>query len=328
MRAVMGLCAVALCGLVLCGMSTTAEAQFNGPASLVASPEMNRPVTLTTDQAVLFPPEHDAVLVAGDLVVVHVFGQPDYLPTVRVSIDGNVLLPLIGDVHLAGLSVTAGEGLIASRLVAAGIYRNPQVTLQVTEGPGSVATVMGEARGIVPIVGTRHLLDVLTAAGGLPATASHVVTIHRAGQSEPIVVDLGSDPMHSQMADIPIFAGDTIIVSRIGVVYILGAFKTLGVIPLTPYTPLTLLQATALSGGPSFEAKYDDLRVIRTVGGTRTVVKLDMHRVLYGKDPDPILQPNDIVFLPPSALKASITNGSVGTLLGAASLLVTVALFH
>lgn len=333
MRAVMGLRAMVLCGLtlyglVLCGMSTTAEAQFNGPASLVASPEMNRPVTLTTDQAVLFPPEHDAVLVAGDLVVVHVFGQPDYLPTVRVSIDGNVLLPLIGDVHLAGLSVTAGEGLIASRLVAAGIYRNPQVTLQVTEGPGSVATVMGEARGIVPIVGTRHLLDVLTAAGGLPATASHVVTIHRAGQSEPIVVDLGSDPMHSQMADIPIFAGDTIIVSRIGVVYILGAFKTLGVIPLTPYTPLTLLQATALSGGPSFEAKYDDLRVIRTVGGTRTVVKLDMHRVLYGKDPDPILQPNDIVFLPPSALKASITNGSVGTLLGAASLLVTVALFH
>jgi polysaccharide export outer membrane protein len=116
------------------------------------------------------------------------------------------------------------------------------------------------------------------------------------------------------------------VVSRIGVVYMIGAFKTPGTIPLTPYTPLTLMQATALSGGISFEGKFDDLRVIRTIGGERTVVKLDIKKVLYGKAPDPILQPNDIVFLPSSALKASIGNGSVGTLLGIASLLISVAL--
>jgi polysaccharide export outer membrane protein len=303
-----------------------ATAQFNGPASITSSAEINRPVTVTTDQALLYPATHDLLLTAGDLISIRIFAQPDYAPVVRVGTDGNVMLPAIGIIHLAGLSVTGAEQLIAKKLVDAGIYRDPQVTLQITEGPNAVATVIGETHGIVPIVGTRRLLDVLTGLGGLPPTASHVVTIHRPGQDTPIVVDLGSDPLRSQLSDIPIFAGDTIIVSRIGVVFMIGSFKTPGTIPLTPYAPLTLMQATALSGGVAFEGKYDDLRIIRTIGNQRTVVKLDVKRVLYGRDPDPILQPNDIVFLPSSALKASIGNGSVGTLLGIASLLISVTL--
>jgi polysaccharide export outer membrane protein len=307
-------------------IATPMLAQFNGPASATGSPEINRPVTITTDQALLYPATHDVLLSFGDLIAIRVFAQPDYVPNVRIGTDGNVLLPLIGIAHLEGMSITQAEQLIASKLVDEGIYRNPQVTLQVTEGPNAVATVIGEAHGIVPIIGTRRLLDVITSLGGLPSTASHVVTIHRPGIETPIVVDLGSDPMRSQLANIPIFAGDTIIVSRIGVVYMIGSFKTPGTIPLTPYAALTLMQATALSGGVAFEGKYDDLRIIRTTGSERTVVKLDIKKVLYGKAPDPILQPNDIVFLPGSALKGSIGNGSVGTLLGIASLLISVAI--
>ena len=316
--------AFALEALIICALITApVHAQFNGPASLTTSQEINRPVSVTTDPAILYPATHDLLLSSGDLVSIRVFSQADYMPIVRIGTNGDALLPLIGVVHLEGLSVTDAERLIEKRLIDGGIYRDPQVTLQVTEGPNAVATVIGETHGIVPIVGTRRLLDVLTSLGGLPPTASHTITIHRAGQETPIIVDLGSDPLKSQLADIPIFAGDTIVVSRIGVVYIIGAFKTPGTISLTPYAPLTLMQATALSGGLAFEGKYDDLRVIRTVGGERTVVKLDIKRVLYGKAPDPILQPNDIVFLPSSAIKAAIGNGSVGTLLGVASLLIT-----
>ncbi len=311
-----------LLALALLLSALPALAQFNGPGSQTGTPEINRPVTLTTDQALLYPATHDLLLSTGDLIGVRVFAQADYTPSVRVGTDGNVLLPLIGVVHLAGLSVTQAEELIQRRLIDAGIYRNPQVTLQVTEGPNAVATVVGEAHGIVPIIGTRRLLDVLTTIGGLPSTASHVVTIHRPGVAEPIVVDLGSDPLRSQLADIPIFAGDTIVVARIGVVYMLGSFKTPGVIALTPYSQLTLMQATALSGGLAFEGKYDDLRVIRTIEGQRTVVKIDVKKVLYGKAPDPILQPNDIVFLPNSAIKASISNGTLNTVLSVTGLLV------
>jgi len=299
--------------------------QFNGPASLTAAPEINRPVTITTDRSVLFPPNHDIVLSAGDVISLRVFSQTDYSPVVRIGTDGNVQLQFIGVLHLEGLTITQAEELIQRKLIEAGIYRNPQVTLQITEGPNAVVSVIGEMHGVVPIAGSRRLLDVLTTVGGLPGSASHVITIHRPGDAEPIVVDLGSDPMRSQLADIPIFAGDTIVVSRIGVVYMIGAFKTPGTIALTPYSPLTLMQATALSGGVSFEGKYDDLRVIRTVGDQRTVVKLDVKKVLYGKAPDPILQPNDIVFLPNSVLKASIGNGSLGTLLGIVGLVISIA---
>jgi polysaccharide export outer membrane protein len=225
---------------------------------------------------------------------------------------------------LNGLTVSQAEELLEQRLIDAQIYRNPQVTIQLVEGPNQVATVVGEVHSVIPIIGSRRLLDVLAVAGGLPPTASHVITISRPGVAEPLVVDLGTDPLHSGLANIPIFAGDTVIISRIGVIYMLGAFKIPGTIPLTQYSPLTLMEATAISGGLNFQGKYNDVRLIRTVGDHRTVVKLDIQRILHGSDPDPILQANDIVFLPDSAFKASISNGSLGTLLGIVSLLIAV----
>ncbi len=141
-----------------------------------------------------------------------------------------------------------------------------------------------------------------------------------------IIVDLGTDPLHSGLANVPIFPGDTIIISRIGIVYMMGAFKASGNHPPDAvFAPLTLMEATALSGGVNFSGKYDDVRLIRTVGDHRTVVKLDIQRILHGKDPDPILQANDIVFIPDSTIKASMSNGSLGTLLGIVSLLLAVA---
>lgn len=315
--------ACASAALLLC--AAAAAAQFNGPPSTTPTQELNRPATVTSDRKLLYPEVHDALLAPGDLITVRVFGQPDFNPSVRVASDGTALLPLIGVVPLAGLSVTQAGETIAGRLLKAGIYTNPQVTVQLTEGSNQIITVIGEARGTVPVTGPRRLLDVLSGVGGLPPTASHVITIDRPGESEPIVVDLGTDPMHSQLVNIPVFAGDTVVVSRIGLVYMIGAFKAPGTIALTAYTPLTLMQATALSGGVTFEGKYDDLRIIRTIGDKRTLVKVNVRDVLYGKAPDPILQSNDIVFLPTSALKASIGNGSVGTLLGVLGLVISIA---
>ena len=317
------------CGFValLCALTLPASAQFNGPGIVTGTDisNVNKPTAITTDQALLYPPTRDLQLGPGDQLTIHVFGQTDYEPIVRIGLDGKALLPLLGVVSLQGMTVTAAEELLARKFEDAGMFREPQVTIQVTDGPNSTVTVVGETHGVIPVVGSRRLLDVLAAAGGLPPTASHVITINRPGLADPLVVDLGTDPAHSSLANIPIFAGDTIVVSRIGLVYVIGAFKTPGSVPLVQNTPLTLLEATALSGGVAFEGKYDDLRLIRTVGNERTVTKLDMKKVLYGKAPDPILQPNDIIFLPNSTLKASIGNGSLGTLLGVVGLVISIA---
>jgi polysaccharide export outer membrane protein len=309
--------------ILLLTAAAGAFAQFSGPATSSSS-SYNQPLIVTTDPAILNPGERDVVLTIGDMISIRVFADTDYSTAVRINNDGTVLLPLIGIVHLEGLSVTKAEQLIAEKLVADGMYNNPQVTLQITEGPNSVVTIVGETHAVVPIVGSRRLLDVLSTAGGLPTTASHVITIDRPGVTQPIVIDLGTDPLRSSFANIPVFPGDTIVVSRIGIVYIFGSFKgSLGTIPLNAYTPLTLTEATALSGGVTFDARYSDLRIIRTVGNHRTVAVYNIKKVLNGKVPDPILQPNDIVYLPPVPLKQLLTSGGLGTVLGLVDLALT-----
>lgn len=295
--------------------------QFSGPALSVPQ-QANGVQTPTTDLALLTQAAGDVTIVPGDVLTVHIFGVTDYAPVVRVDADGKVQLPLIGEVPVSGLTSTQAGNLIAARLVDAKMYINPQVGIQVTESAGQFATVSGEVHAIVPINGSRRLLDVLAVAGSLPPTASHVITILRPALKEPIVVDLGTDPLRSAKANVPILPRDTIIISRVGVVYILGEFKTSGAIPLEQTSPLTLLQASALSGGLLFPAKYQDLRIIRTVGLERRFVQVNMKKIAEGKEADPILQADDIVFLPTSNFKAFLVSNQIGTITSIASLLL------
>ncbi len=309
---------VAIFGLCATGAGC---AQFSGPA-LGVSPQQNQVQTLTNDPTILAPTLRDPRILPGDLMLVHIFGTTDFPSPVRVSVDGTIQLPLIGSVTIAGLTINQTENLIAERLKNAGMYLDPQVTVQVTESVSQFATVAGELHAVVPLAGNRRLLDVIAAAGSLPPTASHVITILREGQEKPIIVDLGTDPAQSAKADIQILPGDKILISRVGVVYILGAFKTQGAIPLQQNSPLTLMQATALSGGVGYEGKYNDLRLVRTTGLERSVVTVNIKRVLNGQDPDPVLQADDIVFLPSSALKAAIKGGGLNTITSLASVLL------
>jgi len=305
--------------VLLCALALPAFGQFNGPGPITTG-QLNQPAAVTSDQGLLNPAPRDLQLTHGDLIEIKIFGQPEYAPPVRIGADGNVLLPFIGVISLNHLTITAAEKLIAAKLSAAGMYQEPQVTIQVTDGPNATVTVVGEAHGVLPVIGSRRLLDVIAAAGGIPATASHVITINRSGELQPLVVDLGTNPAQSAFADIPVFPGDTIVVARIGVVYLLGSFKTQGAVPLTTNTPLTLMEATALGGGLAFDAKYSDLRIIRTTGDQRTVLKLNVMDVMHGKVPDPVLQANDILYMPPSFIKASISNGSLNTILSLVSI--------
>jgi polysaccharide export outer membrane protein len=328
--------------LVVAVSGRSAWAQFSGPA-LGASTQVNPPVTITTDPAILYPGHRDVILGREDLLTVRLYGSTDYTPTARVALDGSIQLPLVGTLQVEGLTLHQAQDLIAQKLIAAGMYRDPQVSIQITDSPNLIATVVGELHGVVPIIGERRLYDVLATVGagggsgaslsptattvvvgggGLPSTASHVITINRPGVAEPITVDLGTDPAKSAMADIPIFPRDTIIVPRVGVVYVLGAFKTQGAIPLQQNSPITLMKVAALAGGPGFEGSYGDLRIIRSVGLSRQVVRIDIKKVINGKAPDPVLLAEDIVFLPSNPMKAAIKSGGLSTLLGIASILV------
>jgi polysaccharide export outer membrane protein len=265
-------------------------------------------------------PSEDFTLSPGDLISVRVFLQPEYGATVRVGLDGRVQLPYIGSVSIQGLTVREAQALIAERLRSGQFYREPEVIIQVLDTVNGSVMITGEVHAQVPVTNERSLREILLTAGGLPASASHTIKIVRPGVAEPIVVDLGTDLASSAAANVPVRPHDIIQITRASVVYVLGAFARQGAVPLDQATPLTLLQLAAISGGINYEGKYKDLRLIRTVGTERKVVAVDIKKVRDGKAADPILQANDIVFLPTDQMKATLKNLGVGGVLGLVSL--------
>ena len=310
------------------GQADTPGAQAGAPALGAASSEApgqaaTPAATPLAGESMLYPGE-DFKLGPGDLIAVRVFQQGDYQATVRVDADGNVLLPFIGSVNVKGLTVRAAQILIADRLRTGQYYRNPEVTIQVLDTVNGSVIVTGEIHGVVPVATERSLREVLLIAGGLPATASHTVKIVRPGLADPIVVDLGTDLASSTAASIPVRPHDIIQITRASVVYVLGAFSHQGAVPLDQAAPLTLLQLVSLSGGIGFEGRFADLRLIRTVGTERKLVEVDVKKVRDGKAPDPVLQANDIVFLPTNAMKAMLKSLGTGGVIGLVSVLIAV----
>jgi polysaccharide export outer membrane protein len=124
---------------------------------------------------------------AGDLVAITVYsgsGDEKTAPfPARVAEDGTVMVPLIGAVTIGGLEPVAAEQRIASAGIERGVYRQPYITLTVTEHSVNRVTVMGAVAkpGVVELPrGSSDLASALAAAGGLSVDAgTQVEILHR-----------------------------------------------------------------------------------------------------------------------------------------------------
>ncbi len=244
----------------------------------------------------------------GDLLKVSVFGAPESDQEVRVDQDGNLSLNFIGSVHVAGLTANAAQDLIAKKLVAGGFYAQPQVSIFVKEYATQGISVMGEVQhpGVYPILGARRLFDVISLAGGTGPKAGRVVSIsHRDHPESPRSVMLSNDAMESAKSNIEVFPGDTVVVSRAGVVYVVGdVHKPSGVI-MDNGTDMTVLQAIAMAEGTNPTAKLNNAKLIRTTATGRQELPLALKDMLSSKVPDLRLQAEDIIFVPTSAAKSA-----------------------
>ncbi len=293
------------------------HAQFNGPAD-TARDTVNALHPITTDPAILYPPARDPRVQTGDVLRVSIAGVSDYTASDRVSAHGTVVLPLLPDpLTLEGLTTQEAQNLIAARYIAFGMFVNPQVRVEITESPKSIVTFFGELHGTQPIPsGNRRLFEVMGAAGGLPSTVSHVISIDRPGLLDSINVDIGSDQEQSKYANIPVFAGDTITAGTIGRFYLLGGFNTQGAFALNSNAPLTMLQLLALGGGKPRYAKLTQVHIIRTIGTQRTVVTVDVKAAYKGYGPDPVIMSDDIIIAPTDYLKRIFDVGGIQTIIG------------
>jgi len=244
----------------------------------------------------------------GDLLKVSVFGAPESDQEVRVDPDGNLSLNFIGSVHVAGLTNSQAQDLIAKKLMAGGFYTQPQVSIFVKEYATQGVSVMGEVLkpGVYPLLGSRRLFDVLSLAGGTGPKAGRVVSIsHRDHPETPRTLLLSNDATESAKSNVDVFPGDTVVVSRAGVVYVVGdVHKPSGVI-MDNGTDMTVLQAIAMAEGTNPTASLNKAKLIRTTPTGRQELPLALKDILASKAPDMRLQAEDIIFVPNSAAKSA-----------------------
>ena len=239
----------------------------------------------------------------GDLLNISVYGLPDFTQDLRVNSSGDAYLPLIGYVQLAGLTPDQAQAVIENRLREGEFVRSPHVTVFLKEYVNQSATVTGEVNrpGVYPILGTRRLLEVLATAGGLTPRAGKTVTItHRDHPEEPVKVALPADLVKSPKDNIEILPGDTLVVNRAGVVYVVGEVARPSGLIMDNNEKMSVMQAIALAGGTTSVAAMNSAKLIRTTDKGREELELPLKKILYAKQADIDLKPDDIIFVPGS----------------------------
>ncbi|MBV9573399.1 MAG: polysaccharide biosynthesis/export family protein [Acidobacteriales bacterium] len=243
------------------------------------------------------------ILGPGDLIEVNVYNVPELTTKSRVGSDGNLYLPLIDYVHVGGLTADQAQALIQERLAAGGFVKSPHVSVFVNEYTSQGVNVLGEVArpGVYPALGERRLFNVISAAGGLTEKAGRSITITRRNPADaPIVVPLTRNLVDSPESNVPIFPGDTVVVRKADIVYVVGDVgRPSGF--LMDSGQLTVLQAIALAGGTTRTSKLNGARILHKSAGGMTETEVPLKKILTAKAPDVPLQADDILFVPSSA---------------------------
>jgi len=239
---------------------------------------------------------------AGDLLDVGMYGMPDFKAEVRVNSGGEISLPMLGTVMVGGLPVEQAGKLIERRLVQMQLFNDPHIMVFVKEYATQGISVLGEVQkaGIYPLLGSKTLYDVISAAGGTtPKAGKYVLITHRNEPQRAIRVALGAP--ESVENNVRIEPGDTVVVSKAGLVYVVGNVRQPGGFVMENDRTITVLQALALAQGPGPNAALNGAKLIRKTPAGPEEVPLPLKKILAAKAPDLQLQPDDIVFVPVSA---------------------------
>ena len=254
-----------------------------------------------------------------------------------VDMRGNISLPRLGRVHVAGLTPEQTEAVLEQRL---GEYlQKPDVLVTVTQyhtQPVSVLGMVGTP-GIQQIRGSKTLFEVISGAGGLKPEAGDTIKITRRKDMGALplakVVDdetgeysvgevAANDIVNATnpRANIEIKPHDIISVAKANLVYVIGAVKKPGGFILASNDNVTVLKAMALANGMERTATGKDVRILRLVEGspTREEIHIDLKGIMNAKTADFPMKPDDILFIPTSnsrnvAVRALETIVSMGT---------------
>jgi polysaccharide export outer membrane protein len=236
-----------------------------------------------------------------------VAAAPVFQDGLRVNATGDVTLPLIGRVPVAGHTTTEIEHDLARRLVAAGVLRNPQVSVQVAEYRSRVVAVVGsvERPGLYPVTRAgATVADLIWAAGGPSKDAGRFVELAPAAADgarsadPPVRLDLqvlqhatGTDAVRVNPR---VAAGDVISVPAAGSVLVEGWVDKPGSYAVT--RGLTASGAIAAAGGVLFAADRQTVTVRRVLApGEERSFTVDLTAIADGRAGDLALADGDVI---------------------------------
>ncbi|MFO1205511.1 MAG: polysaccharide export protein EpsE [Burkholderiales bacterium] len=233
------------------------------------------------------------ILGPGDVVKITVFQNPDMTTEARVSEEGKITFPLIGQVEIGGVTPAAAEARIAGRLNSGGFVLNPQVNMVVTQFRSRMVSVLGQVGkpGRYPIEErSANVSDMLATAGGvLPTGGDEVIVVRKKGDSEErLVVDLDAGLLEGGAGPkVELENDDTIYVPRAPLFYIYGEVQKPGQYRLE--RGITVMQAISAGGGLTLRGTDKRVRISRTEPDG-TVKEID------AKLNDPVRR-NDVIYV-------------------------------
>jgi polysaccharide export outer membrane protein len=208
----------------------------------------------------------EILLGPGDVVKSAVYGSPDLSVETRVSESGSLTFPLLGDVHVGGLSVQQAEKKIAGLLEKGGYLKKAQVNLLITTLASQQVSVLGQVNrpGRYPIDGTRKVLDLLAMAGGIGTEGGDTVTLVRNhdGKVSRETIDVVDMVRKGELnRDYEVSGGDIIFVDRAPRAYITGEVNRPGAFRIE--RAMTVQQAVSAGGGLTPRGTQRGLRIAR-----------------------------------------------------------------
>jgi polysaccharide export outer membrane protein len=291
------------------GADSRAKSAPPEPASLATfvPPASTEPLV-----AIKTVPRPDPLLIAGDLLTISVFRQPDLLLEVRIPQDGRISFPLIGSVDAAARTQADLESVIRQKLEK-DFIREASVTVTVKEyAKRRVYVVGGVAKpdGYEVAPNSRiTVLQVIAAAGGFTDRAykEYVQIVRRRGPTEREVIRLSLVEVEKLIAkgqaeaDLELWPDDLVVIpSAIRVAYVLGAVNKPGNIDVPNDARITVSMAVSQAGSYTKFASTGRVQVLRhSPTGEVRKLSVDLDAVLDGKlDQDLQLLPGDVVWVP------------------------------
>jgi polysaccharide biosynthesis/export protein len=252
----------------------------------------------------------------GDQIHVTVVDSPELDQHPRVTDAGEVPLIGVGAVKIAGLTPAEAAAAVHDKLIAAHYLNHPEVTVTVEQYATQTVSVLGQVRasGAYPIGTARPVVDVLALAGGLNEVADRNIVIERRGDPDhPLHYNLANDGVLALQTSVLVYPGDTVMVPKAGIVYVLGDVNRPGGFVMdNNSTELTLLQALARAGGVSRTAKQGHAKLLRKDATGYHETQLSLGEIQKGKQQDIALAPGDVLYVPFSYAKNIAVSGSSG----------------